>query len=785
MAKLFLPSYNCVPRMNQSFITICIFSVLASQAFADSKDAARGAQFFETAIRPLLVEHCYECHSEASGMRKGGLLLDRESGWLKGGDTENAVVPGEPDSSLLMKAIRYSDSKLQMPPDYQLEPSAIAAIERWVRLGAPGPVDDMGQTEFSRLGDQTYLFGKAKDHWAFHAIADPIPPEVNDSIWNRNPIDKFVFAKLETKGLTPSRMAAARTIVRRLSCDLSGLPPTPEAVRAFEADFTGNRMVPIRSLIDDLLKKKSFGEHIGRMWLDVARYADTESTYRADTKTPHYLPFAFSYRDYVIDAFNEDKPYDRFIREQLAADLLGLSEDAPELAALGFLSIGPHRRNSDNAIDDHIDVTTRGLMGLSVACARCHDHKFEPVPTADYYSLHGVFASIIRPNPLNEKAQPILAGYRPQDSVQADYERARAKIEKEIDAVGDKKSRNNRRSVAEKIRETKLAELLLFHEGAPARAMVVNEARTPASPFVYIRGERSSRGESVPRRFLKVLDSEQSPFARANSGRLDLAAKITSSRNPLTARVFVNRVWGFLMGDHLVDTPSDFGLQGKAPSHPELLDWLAGDFIAKNWSVKRLVRQIVTSRTYLQESVSRASAAEVDPENQLFWRANRRHLSIEALRDSLLFTSGSIDPRMHGHPVRLWGEDHSIRRSVYGYINRFNLDPTLRAFDFPSAMHTAGQRGESIVAQQALFTMNSPFVVARAEAISSSAQFNACETDEQRVEHLFACIFQRAPFNGEKLRAIRLVSQQKRYYENPWPLVAQALYMSNEFQYVD
>ena len=772
--------------LKRSFIILAI-----SLAVFPAQAEKSGARFFEAKVRPLLVEHCYDCHSESAAERKGGLLLDRESGWLKGGNTENAIVPGDLDS-LFLKAVERRDEDLQMPPKYALSPEAIGIFKHWVKIGAPGPVDDMGQTEFSQLGDQKILFGKAKDHWAFQPVRKVTPPVVDDPHWKRHPIDRFVFDRLRQAGIPPGSVTDARNMARRLSYDLAGLPPSPASVQMFQALESKDRLRTVRTSVEELLAKDTFGEHFARLWLDVARYADTESTYRADTKTPHYFPFAFSYRDYVIDAFNADKPYNQFIKEQLAADRLGLADDAPELAALGFLSVGPHRRSSDNAIDDWIDTTTRGLQGLTVACARCHDHKFEPIPTADYYSLHGVFASITRPHPLNEKAQPTLANYQPSDDSKTDYEKQRAKIEKEITGAGNKKSRNNRRSVAEKIRETKLAELLLFHEGAPARAMVVNEAKRPVSPFIYQRGERTSRGDSVPRRFLRVLDPEQEAFSQADSGRLDLAGKITDKSNPLTARVFVNRVWGFLIGSHLVDTPSDFGLQGSPPTHPDLLDWLAMDFMENDWSIKHLVRQIVTSRTYLLRNQLREDAAKIDPDNKLLWRGNRRHLPIESLRDSLLFTSGELEQRLHGHPGILWGEDHTKRRSIYGYINRFNLDPTLRAFDFPSAMQSAATREESIVAPQALFTMNSPFVIERSSAITQTKGFQTCSTDEARADFLFHQIFQRAPYPGERMRALRLVKQQTRFYNDreakfpsPWPLVAQALYMSNEFQYLD
>ncbi len=358
-------------------------------------------------------------------------------------------------------------------------------------------------------------------------------------------------------------------------------------------------------LVEQLLDDPAYGQHIARMWLDVARYADTDSAYRPDTRTPHYFPFAFTYRDYVVDAFNDDKPFDQFILEQFAADLIGFKSGDPEIAALGFFGVGPHaNRAQAEALDDWIDVTTRGLMGLTVACARCHDHKYEPIPTADYYSLRGVFASVKRLSALDEKRQPLVGGYEPSAADLADYQAQRAAIEQKIAGAGNKKANNNNRSIAEKIRETELAELLAFHPGGPAHALAVTENAKPATAFIFVRGDANSRGEQVPRRFVKILDPEQPEFPADSSGRLDLAKKITDSSNPLTARVFVNRVWGHLIGSHLVDTPSDFGLQGSQPTHPELLDWLAADFVDHGWSVKHLVRPIVLSETSLSQRAS-------------------------------------------------------------------------------------------------------------------------------------------------------------------------------------
>ncbi len=770
------------------------FSFGATTGYADEDPS--GAVFFEKKIRPLLVKHCYECHSEQAKERQGGLLLDRRAGWIKGGDSGNTVVPGEPDESLLITVVRYEDEDLRMPPEKPLDADQVRSLEQWVRRGAPGPAVDIGKTEFSRLGDQDDLFAQAKTHWAFQPIAAVQPPEVIEPAWNKSAIDRFVFKQLADNELAPSRQADPRTLIRRLTYDLTGLPPTHDAVDGFVADARQDRPAAIREAIEQLVASSAFGEHFGRMWLDVARYADTDSFYRPDTRTPHYFPFAFTYRDYVVNAMNVDKPFDQFVREQLAADLLGLKKDAPELAALGFLTVGPHaNRNPAEALDDWIDLTTRGLMGITAACARCHDHKYEPVPTADYYSLHGMFSSIVRVKPLDEKGQPTIRGYRPaSDADRADYEKKRASIDGKIKKAGSKTSGGNRRSVAQKIIETELAELLLFHPGAPVHTMVVKDKRTPTNPVVFLRGDPQSRGEQVPRRFLKVLEADRQPFAADSSGRLEFADKIVSADNPLTARVFVNRVWGFLMGSHLVDTPSDFGLRGSRPTHPELLDWLANDFIEHGWSIKHLVRTVVPSRTYQQSSGQRLDAVEVDQRNRLLWRANRKHLSIEAIRDSLLCVAGQLDRTLRGRPAPLWGDGYTRRRAIYGFINRFNLDPTLRNFDFPTPMQSQPRRDESIVAPQALFTMNAPFVIDQAVALTETERFRSCQTNADRVAALFAAVYQRVPAPQEITRISQFVAQQQRFFggtnkksrfQSPWPLVAQSLLMSNEFQYVD
>lgn len=760
-----------------------------------AEDTSVDTDFFERRIRPVLVEHCYECHSEQAGEQQGGLLLDRQSGWLEGGDTNKAIIPGEPEASLFVAAIRYDDDSLQMPPDGRLEDDQIALLERWISGGAPGPADDMGDTEFSTLGDQDLLFQRARDHWAFQPVQPVNPPPASDPAWDRRPIDRLVYSALSEAGLTPSRRADASTLVRRMFYDLTGLPPTIEDSRRFQVEASIDFERAVDELTDRLIDSPEYGQHIARMWLDVARYADTDSAYRPDTRTPHYFPFAFTYRDYVVDALNADKPFDQFLQEQLAADQMGFSGDDPEVAALGFLAAGPYaNRDQGETLDDWIDLTTRGLMGVTVACARCHDHKFEPIPTADYYSLRGIFAAVRRVHPLDEEKQPEIRGYHPSEAERADFQERRAEIEAKIEGAAGKKARNNNRSISEKIRETELAELLLFHPGAPARAMSVSELPKPPPAFVLIRGDAAARGKPVDRHFLSVLDRQQTEFPADSSGRLELAKCIASPENPLTARVLVNRVWGSLIGTYLVATPSDFGLQGSPPTHPELLDYLADDFVKHGWSIKHLVRCIVRSQTYQQSGRHRESAEVIDPRNELLWRANRKRLSIEAIRDSVLAVSGNLDRRVRGRAEKLWGEDYTRRRALYGFINRFNLDPTLRAFDFPAPLQTQPSRGESIVAPQALFTMNSPFVIDQVKTLTQSSEFGACGSDEQRIDFLFQRILGRSPASNELTRTLKLVEFQSRFKKpsrpgrfilSPWPLIAQALIMSNEFQYVD
>ena len=459
-----------------------------SSATSDRSD------FFETHIRPLLVKHCYACHSEEAGERNGGLLLDRESGWLEGGDLGKAVIPGDADGSLLIQAVRADNEDLQMPPDEPLDDASVALLEKWVRLNAPGPRQDLGETEFSQLGDQDLIFEEAKTHWSFQPIRRVTPPRVANRRWNKHPIDGFVYQRLSTLKLRPSKQATSATLRKRIAFDLTGLPPEDDAPQLLDP------------LIDELLESPHFGEHFARLWLDVARYADTANVTVPATRpsVPTYYPFAFTYRDYVVASFNKDKPYTEFIKEQLAADLMGFDKRAPEQAALGFLAVTPFLTNPHDFADDAIDTVTRGLMGLTVSCARCHDHKFEPVPTADYYSLHGVFSSIEKPKPYEYGEFPVIDGYEITEAQKEDYTQKRSIITEKI-AEAKKSGRvvGGRRPYSDIIKQSEMSELLLVNKGAPVRAIIIKEADAPVTSKVFLRGEPSMRGDEAPRRFLE------------------------------------------------------------------------------------------------------------------------------------------------------------------------------------------------------------------------------------------------------------------------------------------
>jgi mono/diheme cytochrome c family protein len=908
-------------------LALALWGVGQSVAAGAAATDAGGLEYFEKHIRPLLVENCYSCHSAEAEKIKGGLLLDTRDGLLKGGDSGPALTPGDPERSLLIKAVRHVDENLQMPPPpkgKKLTDQQIDDLVAWVKMGAPDPRSS--QTQAAKPNNA------AATHWAFARVKEPPVPVVKNKRLVQTPVDQFLLARLELKGLTLSPAADRRTLLRRASYDLIGLPPTAEEVREFEADRSIDAFAKV---VDRLLATPRYGERWGRYWLDVARYADTKGYVFEEERR---YPYSYTYRDWVIRALNEDLPYDEFIVQQIAADLLPLGEDKRPLAALGFLTLGRRfLNNQSDIIDDRIDVVTRGTMGLTVACARCHDHKFDPIPTKDYYSLYGVFASCNEPadKPLlggadmpkehpeylaerkkreqeledfrkekqqevlrkvrgqvgdyllavhdaaewaddkkeglvrerklqpalfrqykrvvkdwDSKAHPIfspwfaltalpqsnfvqqarevcatLANANSTNSVNATiqakfsvedppaslkeaaerYNQLFAGVEKEWSAAqtnspapkvladanrealrqilygtdspivaldsGDLRGFTDTPS-QQKLRalKRKVDELDATHPGAPPRAMALLDNSSPTEPVVFKRGNPGNHGDKVPRQFLEIVAGPaRKPFEKG-SGRLELAQGIASKENPLTARVFVNRAWLHHFGTPFVSTPSDYGVRSDPPTHPELLDYLASRFIAEGWSIKKLHKLMMLSAAYQQSSDDNPKAAKVDPANQLYWRMNRGRLDFEAMRDTLLAASGRIDLSTGGRAVDLTTEPFSARRTVYGFVERQNLPGLFRTFDFASPDTTSPQRFSTTVPQQALFLMNSPFVVQQAKGLLERPEVTSRTMDEQKLQKLHEITFQRLPEKDEiKLAKQFIAAQAEPAPPEPFP----------------
>ena len=708
-------------------------------ALAGDPTAAQ-LQFFENKMRPMLADNCYRCHSQQAEKVKGGLLLDSREGLLKGGESGPAIVPGDPEKSLLIKAVRYTDPDLQMPPKgKKLSGDQVADLATWIQMGAPEPVGAVSVAANRNLDS-------SKSHWAWQPLRKPAVPEAKDAEWVKTPVDNFILAKLEEKNLRPNPPADKRTLIRRATFDLIGLPPTPDAVEDFVKDDSPEAFAKV---VDRLLDSPHYGERWGRHWLDVARYSDTKGQIRRQREDENY-PYAWTYRDYVIRSFNEDKPYNLFITEQLAADKLPTTARNPtNLCALGFLTVGDRFMGMPNdIINDRIDVVSKGFLGLTVSCARCHDHKFDPIPTKDYYSLHGVFASCVEP-----EVEPVIAKsvagpqYHDYYTNRMALERERLAIEARFRELRRARDREGLRELQRKERENKakIAQLELTHPGAPPRAMVLEDAARPHDSPVFVRGDPGHKGDIVPRHFLQVLSGTYRPPFTNGSGRLDLAWALASKSNPLTPRVMINRIWLHHFGEGFVSTPDDLGMMSEPPSHPELLDYLACRFEEEGWSIKKIHRLIMLSSVYQESSANNPRYAQIDPNNRLLWRANIRRLEFEVLRDSLLAIGGTLDTNMYGRPVELEREPYSTRRTIYGKVDRSNVADDLINFDFANPDLPTGRRHETTVPQQALFLMNSPLVVEQARKLVALAEFSACEDDTTRIQLLYQRVYQRPP----------------------------------------
>jgi len=720
----------------------CFAGFFSCSSFADP-----GTDFFESKIRPVLVENCYKCHSSQAERLKGGLSVEFRDTLLKGGENGPAVVPGNPEKSLVIKAVSYVDPDLQMPPKgKKLTDEQIADLTQWVKMGAPDP----------RVAGKYAAAKDRRDHWAFKPIRRAAVPTVANTNWVANPIDAFVLAKLEENGMKPNPPADKRALIRRATYDLTGLPPTPEGVDAFVNDNSSGAYAKV---IDRLLASPQYGERWGRYWLDVARYSDTRGDVKGQ-ESPLY-PYAYTYRDYVIRAFNQDKPFNRFILEQIAGDRLSTA-NADSLEALGFLTLGPRfNDNANEIINDRIDVVCKGFLGLTVTCARCHDHKFDPIPTADYYSLRGVFVSSVEP-----AEEPLVAPikFTPEyDAFAKKYNEMTQELSQDELKIRAMRKRGPSPEVKDlrqdigKLRR-QLGQMEATDPGAPARATALYDSSKPQDSPIFIRGEADNRGPVVPREFLSILSGpSRAPF-RYGSGRLELAEDIANAYNPLTPRVLVNRVWMRHFGQGFVNTPDDFGNQSDPPTHPELLDYLASRFMQDGWSLKKLHRVIMLSNTYQQSSQNNPRYAQTDPQNHLLWRANIRRLEFEEIRDSILAIGGQLDLTMGGRPVQLGAGGFSHRRTIYGLVDRRNLPEIYSQFDFANPDIETGKRYETTVPQQALFMMNNPLVVELARRLVNQIEFQRLSDDTDRIRFLYERIFQREPTDVEIKLGLEFVS---------------------------
>ena len=940
-------------RLVKTRMTLAVCVVLLS--LLDARAADDRSAFFESKVRPILAARCHGCHGAKK--QESGLRLDTKVGFAKGGENGAVVDAKQPDQSELILAIRREGGR-KMPPDKPLPAEEVETLVEWVRRGAFWP-------EESALSSNDSMRDAAAKHWAFQPLSWPTQlasVERTQAASATNPIDRFVLAKLRDVGLSPSPTADRRTLLRRVSLDLIGLPPTPGEMEAFLADEQPDAF---ERVVDRLLSSPQYGERWGRHWLDVARYADTKGYVFFEEKK---FPWAWTYRDYVIRSLNDDLPFDRFVLEQLAADQLELGDDKRPLAAMGFLTLGGRFMNNlHDVLDDRIDVVSRGLLGLTATCARCHDHKFDPIPQADYYSLYGVFRSSIEPtlppeflpqpqteeyakfstemnarlkklsdfvtgkhaalvtsarvraaeyllaaqaqmekpptddfmlladtNDINptmtlrwqvtleaarKKPHPIwqpwtayvgqvsnlpvnqepsadqwrsiakaVAGQvenlphnplviaavcEPPPQSLAEVAQRYGELLKRIDAKWQEtvKQQPDAKSLSdpqeEEIRrvlygpdappDVPLAMgwgfLSLFPDrptqgeyqklikeveqwsmttaGAPARAMVLVDDATPFEPRLFQRGNPNRLGVSVPRQSLGIATPDRQPFT-TGSGRLELARSIVDPRNPLTARVFVNRVWMHHFGTGLVKTPSDFGLRSDPPSHPELLDWLAANFVKSGWSVKWLHRTIVLSATYQQRSgelnatnsplVTNNLPLSLDSDNRWLSHTNRRRLEWESLRDSLLFVSGDLNRRVGGESVELLS-GFVPRRTMYGTLDRLDVPNLLTTFDFPTPAATNPQRDSTTVAPQALFLMNGDLTFEVASRLLRRSEIASVNETDSRVRQLFLICFQRIPMESEQQTAREFLGDAPSLER--WTSFAQSLLLANEFAFVD
>jgi Protein of unknown function (DUF1553)/Protein of unknown function (DUF1549)/Planctomycete cytochrome C len=758
---------------------------------------AEDTAFFETRIRPVLINKCYECHSAGAKKVKAQLYLDTRAGIRKGGETGPAVVPGNVAASLLMKAIRYSDKDMQMPPKEQLPDSVIADFEQWIAMGATDPREGGAMAKLKMSEEE------AKTFWSFQPVKKPALPELRDKTWPWSPLDHFVRSAQEAKDLKPVGEADRMTMVRRIYFDLIGLPPTPEEAHAYVNDPDTN---VLEKTVDKLLRSPQFGERWGRHWLDIARYGES-------TGKERNYPFqeAWRYRDYVINAFNNDKPYDDFIREQIAGDLLpakSAQERNDFIVATGLLALGPksvgeknHAVFENDLIDEQVDVVTRGFIGMTVSCARCHDHKFDPVAMKDYYAMAGIFRStqtcfgvsgtkVKNPAPL----LPLVAETTP---VSQALQIKDADEESSPSSKGKKGKKGKKKQYSSGSVQTVA---MTSDAKVTGSAMGVIDSHVVDSP-VFARGEPDEPGDTVARGFVPAIHVADAPAIPADqSGRLQLAAWIASPQNPLTARVAVNRVWLQLFGAGIVATSDNFGFMGTRPSNQALLDHLAAEFMQQRWSMKKLIRSIVLSHTYQLSSARDAKNESVDPDNITLWHMQQRRLDAEAIRDAVLAITGDLDKKPpHGSEVskfpnadlgkaNVYGmlENDSVVRSVYLPIVRNRVPEVLDMFDFAEPSLLTASRDVTNVPPQALFMLNGDFIDKQSN-IAARVLMKAPMDDAQRIVAAYWRMLCRPPTKAEQKRATDFLQHMGKLggaAERGYTALCQALFACAEFRYI-
>jgi len=845
-------------------ITALLFAPLALLAAGDDD------LFFESKVRPVLIKRCYDCHS-TENKTKGGLALDTRAGWQHGGDNGPAIVPGDLTKSLVIKAVRYLDKDFAMPPKSRLPADEVAILEEWVKRGAPDPrTDDAAKAAKPK---RSIDLEAGRKFWAFQPVADPAAPAVKDSAWSKDPVDRFLLAKIEAKGLKPAGDADRHTWIRRVSLDLTGLPASAEEVIAFAND---NSDTAYAKVVDHLLASRAYGERWARHWLDLTGYADM-----IGTSNEVFAEHAWRYRDYLIQAFNQDKPFDLFIKEQLAGDLMPASspeQRASQLVATGFLMVGDLEIvNPDKAKmeTDHIDTQLikigGAFLGMTMGCARCHDHKFDPVGLEDYYGMAGMLRSspssgkmvgfgvwsTIRSVPLPESPAQLAERQKAEAEHAAKLtalkaEQARlteenkavvaklAALEKTAKATvsaadkttpvsavptpkpsPEQDALTKRRDEIAALLKTKASEIQhaeFFKSKAP-KAFAMQDDVKPADMPIYVRGNPYAPAAVVPRGALRVASWDKFPAIPAGqSGRLQLAEWIADRRNPLTARVTVNRLWQKLFGEGLVRSVDYFGERGERPSHPELLDHLATRFMADGWSQKRFLRGLVLSHAYRLSSANHAEGLSLDPENRLFWRMNRQRLEAEAIRDSLLKVSGELATKSGGPSLALEIIENTgalaaaginppsyhhrrsrpsqeFERTVYLPVMRngpSSADKIRSFFDFVDPASITGQRNQTVMPTQSLFLLNNDLVRKRAGALAK--QLIAVHANEDaRLESLWLRAWNRPITAEERTNARNFLQEITPLLKTPrapdaleaarWQELCHSLLASNAFIY--